>query len=197
MPPRPGAAARAALREQLRREALPLGDALDLDRDRVDRLLHALEPRRHVRPGSRAAGSPCSIRFAYARASGHPIADDRHDRDRHDRNQVSADEHASSPRCTRRFHREEESDRRSVACRALRLHRAVVREQRLPHDRQSEPGAARLVRDVRLPDARQPVLRNARRPLSRTETSTIGRPFSGARRADTSTGDPARSPPPR
>ena len=37
-----------ALGEQLGREALSFGDALDLDRDRVDRLLHALEPRRDV-----------------------------------------------------------------------------------------------------------------------------------------------------
>src|SRR5471032_3000818 len=40
----------------------------------------------------------------------------------------------------------------SLAQRARRVHRSVVRPYRLTRDRQAESGAARLVGDVRLPD---------------------------------------------
>src|SRR5947208_1816979 len=44
------------LREQLRREPLSFRDPLDLDGDRIDRLLHALEPSGQV--GRNGGGAP-------------------------------------------------------------------------------------------------------------------------------------------
>src|SRR5688572_18432055 len=73
---------RGALRQELRREPLPFRDPLDLHRDRVDRVLHALQTRRDV-----------GRNLLHAALSLHPLRERPRDRDadRHHGNRCEKD----------------------------------------------------------------------------------------------------------
>src|SRR5215467_7961136 len=82
-------------------------------------------------------------------------------------------------------HRQDKTDLRSDADRAVRRDEPVVREHGLPRDREAEPRAAGFRRDVRIPDAGQLVAWNAAagiryRDLHQLAPRQIGSPNSYA-----------------